>query len=149
MGEKYFKFWYRWLLTVSLISVLGGIFIAFLGHSTLFEFHNSRIAETFFQGRIPENAEYFKQFIYGPLGGTISGYFILQFFIVKYAFRSKQPWSWNAIVYGLLTWFLIDSTLSVIHGAYFNVYTINLATLLLHAPPLVMTYNHFQSAPEE
>lgn len=149
MADKTFLFWYRWLLVISIVSVLSGLLIAFFGNTFLFEFHNAKISETFFHGSIPDNAQQFKQFIYGPLGGTISGYFILQFFIVKFAFQNKQSWSWYAIGLGLIVWFFIDSIVSVISGAYFNVYTINMGTLLLHAPPLIMTFKYFHHNNEE
>lgn len=143
MSRTSFYFWYKWLYLVSILNILAGLLIAFFANSFLFEFYNDLIADTFFGGAISSDAATFRNFIYGPLGGTISGYFILQLFILKFAFRNKETWSWYAIVIALAIWFVIDSAVSIMSGAYFNVLTINLLTILLHIIPLIATRKYF------
>ena len=74
-----------------------------------------------------------------PLGATIAGFYLLQVFIVAYAFRQRQPWAWYAIFSSTLLWFVVDSGMSLLHGAYFNVFMINLFPLGLFGIPLFAT----------
>lgn len=138
-----FKFWYRWLLTVSLLSVLAGFLIAFLPDSALFEIHTTAIKNQFFEGRFPSGVNELRSFLFGPVGGTVAGYFILQTCIVWGPFYRRERWTWHAVFWALITWFIIDSGVSIIHDAWFNVWMINIWTLLLNGLPLVMTYKYF------
>jgi hypothetical protein len=45
--------------------------------------------------------------------------------------------------YGLLSWFAIDSTISILSGAIHNVVMVNLVALVMIALPLVMTRRAF------
>lgn len=135
-----FDFWHRWLLGVSVLLTLVGLLIALAPNSMLFGFHTTAIAEAFFQGTIPEEAAHLRTFLFGIIGGTIAGYFLMQTFIVWGPFRRREPWAWHAVLWALLLWFVVDSGLSVYHGALFNVWMINVWTLVLVGLPLVMTY---------
>lgn len=143
MDKKTFIFWYRWLITISVLSMLIGLVIAFLPNSIVFDSYNAKLASLFFDGEIPTEAEKMKSFLFGPIGGTVSGYFVLQFFIVLYPFKRGEKWAWYAIISALLCWFFIDSAISIAHGAYFNVYMVNLMTLVLNGIPLILTYRYF------
>jgi hypothetical protein len=44
----------------------------------------------------------------------------------------------------MLLWFVVDSGMSVYHGAFFNVWMINVWTLLLVGLPLAMTRRAFR-----
>lgn len=114
--------------------------IAFLPNSMMFDVYNTKMASAFFEGQIPIEAGKMKSFLFGPIGGTVSGYFVFQLFVVLFAFKREEKWAWYAIVSALLCWFIIDSMVSVAHGAYFNIYMINLPTLILNGIPLIMTF---------
>lgn len=142
-----FIFWRNWLLGVSMLSTLMGVVIALFPNSFIFDLHTSAIAETYFQGAMSENAADMRTFLFAPLGGTIAGYFLLQTFIVWIPFSRRQPWAWHAVLWSMLLWFVIDSGLSIYHGAWFNVWMINIWTLLLTGVSLTMTHNYFAAAP--
>lgn len=140
-----FDFWCRWLLFVSLLSVAVGLAIAFFPDSALFVFHTAAIEKAFFGGSIPEEAAQLRAFLFGPLGGTIAGYFLMQTFIVWGPFWRREPWAWHAVLWPMLLWFAVDSGMSIYHGAFFNVWMINVWTLLLVGVALAMTYRDFKS----
>lgn len=77
-----FRFWYKWLLTVSILFTLVGVFIAVSPNNFLFEFHTKAIGETFFQSNLSDRTNELQSFLFAPIGGTIAGYFLLQSFIV-------------------------------------------------------------------
>lgn len=138
-----FRFWYYWLLTASLLNLVAGFLIAFLPDSFLFDMHTSALANVFFDGDLPVHAEEMRRFFFGIIGGTIAGYFLLQTLIVLFPFRKGERWAWHAIFWAILLWFVIDSTLSLFHGAFFNVWMINIPSLLLTIVPLIFTYSAF------
>jgi hypothetical protein len=143
MKSKHFNFWYRWLLCASILNMTAGLIIAFLPDSFLFSDHTEALADTFFDGELSEGAGDMRNFFFGIIGGTITGYFLLQTLIVWIPFYRRERWAWHAVFWAILTWFVIDSTLSIFHGAFFNVWMINIWALLLTIIPLVMTYGDF------
>jgi hypothetical protein len=138
-----FQFWYFWLLLVSVLNLVAGLLIALFPGSFLFELHTVALAEAFFGENLTESTEQMRRFFFGIIGGTIAGYFLLQTLIVIFPFRNRECWSWHAIFWAILLWFLIDSTLSIVHGAFFNVWMINIPSLLLIMIPLLFTIKFF------
>ncbi|TVR51743.1 MAG: hypothetical protein EA425_06385 [Puniceicoccaceae bacterium] len=134
-----FRFWYLWLLTVSLVFVLVGVVIALAPASWFFSPWNYAVSRHFFGGSLPEEAAALRSFFMGLLGGTIAGYFLLQSLVVMQGFRKRQAWAWWAVTGALMLWFVVDSARSFHHGAWFNVLMVNLPTLVLVGLPLVMT----------
>lgn len=141
-----FDFWCRWLLLVSIMSVIVGLAIAFFPDSVLFAFHTSAIEQAFFDGSMPEEAAHLRAFLFGPLGGTIAGYFLMQTLFVWGPFWRRELWAWHAVLWPLLLWFAVDSGMSMYHGALFNVWMINVWTLLLVGVALAMTYRDFRGS---
>ena len=139
-----FDFWHRWLLVVSALLTLLGLVIAIFPDSFLFATHIAATGEVFFDGTVPPDSAELRSFLFAPIGGTIAGYFLLQTMIVWGPFRDREPWAWYAILGALLLWFVTDSTLSILHGALFNVWMVNIWTLLLVGLPLLMTRRAFQ-----
>lgn len=141
-----FTFWWKWLLSFSILFVVVGIAIALFPEAAFFDHHTTQIERAFFGGAITEEGARLRAFLLGPLGGTIAGYFLLQVFIVWGPFQRREPWAWHAILWSLLLWFGIDSTMSIRHGAAFNVWMVNLGTLVPIGLALGMTYRYFRPA---
>lgn len=139
-----FTFWQKWLYYTSILFAFIGIVLAFFNDSIFFSLWNEQLQIWLgIEGEMPSNLLKFKDFILAPLGGTIAGSYILMAFIAKYPFRNREKWAWQAAVLSLLTWFVIDSSISFYHGAYFNIVLINLFTLVLQGLPLVFTRKYF------
>ncbi|MGB3049904.1 MAG: hypothetical protein WBB42_02835 [Polyangiales bacterium] len=49
-----------------------------------------------------------------------------------------------ALLWPMLLWFCVDSTVSALHGAYFNIYLINLVPLVVFGVPLMATRSMFR-----
>jgi len=152
MVKSNFNFWYNWLFIVSIANLFIGILVAFFPNSFLFSFYTEAIAETFFSGLISDQHKELQSFLFGIIGGTVAGYFVLQTFIVLFPFYRREPWAWYAILIAILTWFVIDSGLSFYHSAAFNVWMINIWPMILICIPLIMTYRNFfpkEGGPDE
>lgn len=144
MNKLSFDFWFKWLIGVSILNILIGVLIAFTPDNFIFSYYTETINENFFSGNISGEAQHLRTFLFGIIGGTISGYFLMQTFIVWIPFYRKELWAWHAILWAIVLWFVIDSSLSIYHGAYFNILMINIWSLLLTLIPLIMTYNDFK-----
>jgi hypothetical protein len=144
MTDKTFKFWTEWLLIANVLSLAIGFLTAFAGNSWLFQLHNEGTSDTFFSGQ-PLNDEVLKlkNWLFGIIGGCIVGFHILMIFITKYAFSKKENWAYRALCIGLLSWFLIDTSISFYYHAYYNIYLINVTALILIGLPLLMTRKEF------
>lgn len=135
-----FRFWQRWLTISCFLFGSVGIAVALFSDSPMFSLWNASFAQVFAEGAAlaPEAART-KSFLLGPLGGTILGSYVLCGFVAAVPFARRERWAWWAISLSLASWFALDSTVSVRHGACFNVYLINLVTLVGQGIPLAMT----------
>ncbi len=114
-----FSFWQKWLLIVSIIISLFGIYIALFNQTFLFNLlFNDKVNTTFFQPPgISSEVITFQKWIYGVLGATVFGWGIFLSFIAHYPFKKKEKWAWNCFLAGIICWFVVDTSISV----YFDV----------------------------
>ncbi|EOZ98706.1 hypothetical protein A33Q_1360 [Indibacter alkaliphilus LW1] len=132
-------------MTYANILTIGiGLLVAFAGNSYLFELHNRYTKEVFLEGLTfsPEMMD-LKNWLFGIIGGTIVGFHILMVMISENAFKKKESWAYRAMCFALLSWFMIDSSISMYYKAIHNIVLINLFALILIGLPLVMTRRHF------
>ena len=147
MTDEKFMFWQKWLTYANILTVLVGLLVAFAGNSIFFDVHNQYTKDVFFEGRAIEgNVLNFKNWLFGIIGGTIVGFHVLMIMISEHAFKNKEHWAYWALWSGLMSWFVIDSSISVYYGAIHNLVLINLIALVLIGLPLVMTRQAFRSA---
>ncbi len=139
-----FNFWQKWLTYANVMTLFVGVLVAFFGNSIFFEMHNGYTKELLYQGKdFPPESMILKNWLFGIIGGTIVGFHTLMIFISENAFKNKEKWAYHALWLGLLSWFIIDSSVSYFYGAIHNIVLINLAALLLIGLPLVMTRKYF------
>jgi hypothetical protein len=140
-------FWRKWLLAACVLFGVQGVWSAFTSSPDPFGIWNDRIANTFGEnGSLSNESMAVKSFLHGPLGGTLAGYFVMAFFLVYHGFPARTRWTYHAVIAGLLVWFVIDSTVSCLHGAFFNVAMVNIPALVLLGLPLVMLRKAFYAA---
>ncbi|MEM6338268.1 MAG: hypothetical protein AAF752_16965, partial [Bacteroidota bacterium] len=143
MTTRAFRFWQHWLFYASVFFAGFGLVVALFPDAFFLAPWNAAVAETFYKATEPAEAAAFRAFVLGPLGGTIAGSYVLQAFIAAVPFARRERWAWWATLGALLVWFVIDSSLSLAHGAGFNVWMINLTPLAVFVPPLVATRRAF------
>ncbi|WP_273565332.1 hypothetical protein [Maribacter halichondriae] len=145
MDDKKFMFWQKWLTYANVLTVVVGLLVAFAGNSIFFDIHNDYTREVFFQSNeFQSDVLDFKNWLFGIIGGTIVGFHILMIMISENSFKKKELWAYKAMWYGILSWFLIDSGISLYYGAIHNVVIINLVALILIGLPLIATSKEFK-----
>ena len=143
-----FNFWQRWLTYANVLTIGVGLLVAFAGNSFFFEIHNNQTREVFGIGtEWNPTVLALKNWLFGIIGGTVVGFHLLMVFISENAFRRRERWAYWAMWSGLLSWFVIDSSISLFYGAVHNVVLINLAALMLIGLPLLMTRKAFVHQP--
>ena len=73
--------------------------------------------------------------------------FLMVFLLIE-PFKRRERWSYVALWAGLLSWFVIDSAVSLFYGAVYNVTLINLVALVSIGLPLLMTAPAFKKSQE-
>ncbi|MBX3274264.1 MAG: hypothetical protein KF729_28615 [Sandaracinaceae bacterium] len=127
----------RYLLVACAWFALLGLVVAVAGTSALFEPYTAAMAQRFFGApSLPADVVPFTAFLFGPIGGSIAGKWVAAGAVVWGGLAQRERWAWHASVAGLASWFVIDSGMSIVHGAYFNVLMINLVPLALFGAPL-------------
>jgi hypothetical protein len=140
-----FGFWYRWLLAASAFFAVFGLIVALAPDSFIFDFYNRQLTARFWGStEVPENVREVRLFLFGPLGGTIAGKYVLLFYAVRFGFKRRERWAWWAILISHLAWFVIDSSVSFYHRAYFNILLINITPVIVYGIPLLFTWKYFQ-----
>lgn len=144
MTDRNFNFWQKWLTYANVMTVGVGLLVAFAGNSLFFEMHNDFTREVFFQSdSFQPDVLKFKNWLFGIIGGTIVGFHLLMIMISEHAFKKKELWAYQALWIGMLSWFCIDSGISLYYGAIHNVVIINIVALVLIGIPLIMTRKEF------
>lgn len=142
---KQFIFWYRWLLVMTIIISLFGFGMAFFNQTQLFEMlFNVRVDDSFWGPEShPKGVQQFQAWVYGVLGATMGGWGISLFFITRNAFKAKMKWAWQSILIALVSWYLVDTAISLYFNVYFNAF-FNTIVLILILPPVIATNSYFE-----
>lgn len=144
--EVRFRFYSRWLLVLSILVATGGIGLALLGETFIYAPLNAVFDPYFWgDGAVPEPAQRYRGWIYGVLGGTMAGWGVCLYYLVRHPFSRKERWAWNATTICLGFWFLIDTCASLWWGVTANV-ILNCTILGAFAIPLVATRRNFTKA---
>ncbi|MBI3135148.1 MAG: hypothetical protein HYZ14_10790 [Bacteroidetes bacterium] len=144
MTDQKFYFYQKWLTYANWMAVSIGILCAFAGNSFIFDLHNTFTKAVFFGGNeLSAEVLLFKNWNWGVIGGTIVGFHLLMIGISENAFKKKEKWAYRYLWIALLSWFVIDSGISIYTGAIHNVVIINLVALVMIGIPLIATRKAF------
>ncbi len=138
-----FSFWQRWLFVVGIVVSVFGVLMTVFSGTPLFDLFNRQIDPAFWgTNAVDIAARQFQHWLYGVWGATIAGWGIILAYIAHYPFIKRERWAWNGLVFGLVVWFVLDTSLSLFYKVYFNA-AFNMALLILVGLPVVVTRNEF------
>jgi hypothetical protein len=110
-----------------------GVLVALGSHTLPFAYYRQAIADAWFHGTLDADAWVWLRFAYALIGATFLGHFLMLALALRQA--SGERWVLDAVATSMLGWFLVDATGSVVHGAWFNVWMIDVPSLLAVALP--------------
>jgi hypothetical protein len=146
-NKNSFIFWQRWLFYSSLLFALFGVIFAIYGNNPLFLPYNRGLASVFWNTyEIPKEVLPFQTFIWGPLGATIACCYVLLAYIAWYPFLKKEKWARNAIIAAFSVWVILDSFICIKFGVYFQIYIINLFSIITKSLPIIFTWKEFKES---
>lgn len=110
-----------------------GVVVALGSHTLVFAPYRQAIADAWFHGTLPADAWIWLRFTYALIGATFLGHFLMLALALRHA--EGQRWVLDAVATSMLAWFLVDASASAAHGAWFNVWMIDLPSLVAVALP--------------
>ena len=135
------RFWWRWLVIVTIVTGLFSISFFALPHQIqqvyAFVLFNTPDARSLY----PENYD-FITFLYGILGAVFFGWAISLFVTLMTTFRKGYKEGWLVFAISVSLWFVTDSAFSIMMGYTGNA-IVNTAFAILFAIPLIATYPDF------
>lgn len=137
-----FGFWQKWLLVATEIYIIFGLFIVVFNSTVLFDLFNKPIYAIFFGTAVPPSVIPFQGWLYALMGSILAAWGLNMFFITNNAFKKREKWAWQALLSGLLLWYVLDSTASVYFGVLFNA-ALNTVFLIIGLLPLYFTRKQF------
>jgi cytochrome c biogenesis protein CcdA len=139
-----FDFWQKWLVVVSLIVIVFGLMLAFLYDTPVFEWMDDLTTPAFWDhsSDITPAMRDYQQWTIGVMGAVMAGWGVQMLFVARYPFKKRERWAWTSIALALVTWFLVDESISLYYGVYFNA-VFNLGLLVALAVPLWFTRSDF------
>lgn len=145
MPKITFHFWHKYLQYLSLFFAFLGLMWALIGSFDPLGIYDTWMAQTFYgQDELPPDVARATSFILAPFGATAMGYFMLQYYIVRYAFPSREKWAFNAVFGAFFAWFCLDTAMCIYHSAYFNIILANISSLSLTLPAFFGVKRYFK-----
>jgi hypothetical protein len=114
-----------WISLVGIMGVLFGIFYALFGLESL----------PVYKMFVP-NAVY-TAWSNGLYGSTFIGFSVLLFFVGRHAFQTNNKILMKALLYGIMSWLIVEAFFSFYYGVYINV-GVDIALMLVLGFPLVV-----------
>ena len=129
----------RWLTALGLLVTAFGLVMALTSATPLFDVFN-RLIDPAFWGTTPNDpgTAAFHAWVYGAWGATLAGWGVTITLLAWEALGRRERWAWWAPAIGVSTWFVLDTTISLLHAVVFNI-ALNVALFVLAALPLLAT----------
>ncbi len=139
------KFWYNWLILTTLGVMLFSLVLVLIPHELQTVLDDLYLADENPAETFSPEAYHYLNFVFGVLGGVMLGWMAAIFYILVTLFKYGERLGWRLITLSLLTWFVVDSSASLITGFWQNA-VLNAVFLLLFAIPLFATYREFHAS---
>src|SRR5689334_23373494 len=114
-----------WINCVGIIGVLFGIFYAFFGLESL------PVYKIF----VPTGV--YKAWSSGLYGSTFIGFSVLLLLVGRHAFTTNDKVLMRALLYGVMSWLIVEGFFSFYYGIYINVAVDVALTLFLGWPIMI------------
>lgn len=114
-----------WFSIAGIIGIIFGIFYAFFGLESL------PVYRMFVPGTV------YTAWSNGLYGSTFIGFSVLLFFVGRYAFQNNNKSLMEALLYGIMSWLIVEGFFSFYYGIYINV-AVDVVLIVVLGLPLVL-----------
>ncbi len=134
------RFWSLWVLVLGGLVIAAGLAFAFVvprffpGIQDVF--HDSFGAGTLAES-LGKNDRRHVDWLYGVLGGVMVGWGVMLAALAYRTLTEDSEWIWNTMLTSVVSWYVVDSWISLSYGVVPNI-LVNTAILLLAVVPVVM-----------
>jgi uncharacterized BrkB/YihY/UPF0761 family membrane protein len=139
-----FNFWQKWLLISGiLVSVFGVIMVLNLTA----EVFDPQFDPVFWDEETPGiQVKNYQQWIIGVLGSVMVSWGIFIAFLAAIPFKRKEKWSRNCLLAGILSWYIVDTIISLKAHVGLNALQNTVLAIILLLP-ICFTFNKFKEIP--
>lgn len=123
----------RWFEAACVAFLLLGLVLPWAYASPLFAIYRAMLDRAV---GAPVASSSGARFLVGITGGAIAGKWAAHWVVARFGLRAHQRWAVRASLAGLLGWFVVDSAISLLVGAWANVLLVNLMPLAVGLPLL-------------
>lgn len=125
----------RWLGVVCVAFVVLGAVLPWAYETAVFAMYRDALEAAL--GDPGEALAPARTLLFGITGGSIVGKWIAHLALVEAFVRTRSEWAWRANIVGLVSWFALDSIVSIAHGAWWNLAYVNTVPLFVFGGLLV------------
>lgn len=93
---------------------------------------------------VPDEVTGYLRFANGIIGAVMAGWMLTVIVLARGPLLAGERYAWNAIAWPLLAWYVIDTSFSLLHGVWGNVF-LNTATGLMFGIPLIGARRHLRT----
>lgn len=134
-------FWWQWLVAVSVGVVIFGSILVFFPAITLQGFSLLVYGNADQLGLNTAAAVTYIKLVHAVLGAVMVGWGAALLYILLCTFRENLAIGWKTVTGSVLSWFIPDTTYSLISGFWQNA-VLNIVFLFLFAIPLLVVRKH-------
>ncbi len=115
----------QWISFVGIIGIIFGVFYACFGLQGL----------PVYEKLVPANV--YTAWSNGLYGSVFIAFSVLLLFVGRHAFRTRDKELMKALLYGIMSWLIVEAFFSFYYGIYFNI-GIDIALTIVLGLPLLM-----------
>ncbi len=148
MNGTALRVWSVWLQAAAAVMLALSAILLLAPSLGLAIFSSVYFFQPEFPVRLPQAVDAYVRFMHGVLGAVMLGWMVAIIALARGPFVAGQRHAWNTMAASVGSWFVVDTSFSVLHGVWGNV-ALNLATALMFAVPLGASRRHFASTSQE
>lgn len=133
--------WAKFLFLDSILVVITGLLFA-IDIPVFFPDIQADLINLYFNINYSKPVDNYISFLFGLSGAVMSGWGVMMAVLSYSLMQENNEHIWKSIVVGTVTWFILDSFISIYSSAYLNV-VLNLVFLILLMIPILFHYKKF------
>lgn len=142
--QKYFMFWWRWLIFAVLVHIAFGFSMFLMPETTNANFSFLVYGNVDTLKQFGQEPYRYINYIHSLLGAIALGWGISLFYIILKPLYHQEKDAWFGLAFSILCWFLSDTGVSLVSGYWQNA-ILNLVFLIFYFTGLVFIFKYMKT----